>query len=34
MVIDMNLLKLRTLEQLRQFVQGTQAVQFEPRGDV
>ena len=33
MVIDMNFLKLRTMVQLRQFVQGTQAVQFEPRAD-
>ena len=30
----MNLLKLRTLAQLRQFVQGTQAVRFEPLSDV
>lgn len=33
MVIDMNLLKLRTMAQVRQFVQGTQAVQFEPLAD-
>ncbi len=33
MVIDMNLLKLRTMAQLRQFVQGTQAVQFAPLAD-
>jgi hypothetical protein len=34
MVIDMNLLKLRSMAQLRQFVQGTRAVQFEPLADV
>jgi hypothetical protein len=33
MVIEMNFLKLRTMAQLRQFVQGTQAVQFEPLAD-
>lgn len=34
MVIDMNLLKLRDLVQMRQFVQGTQAVLIRPLADV
>jgi hypothetical protein len=30
MVIDMNETKLRTIEELRAFLAGTQAVQFQP----